>query len=131
MGPGEDYWGEWFKWYLNLESSKKSEYKIKWIEVEGWEGFYEFVENGTTPPWAIAEQEKTNDAAKPPEKHENIITERYRVKWLMTRYMKTLGHISGETDKYFNTLRCAEPDGTLWLVYLLKPAGVRMERKNA
>lgn len=129
MGCGEDYWGKWNKWYSNLPEADKAEYKKKWREVEGWEGFYGFVENGVTPPWVIAEQEKTQAAAKPPEKYENVITERYRVKWLMTRYMKMVGHISGETDEYFNQLRCEEPDGTKWIVYLLKPAGVRMERE--
>ena len=131
MGAGEDYWREWISWYSSLNPQEKSEYKNNWSEVSGWEGFYDFIENGTTPPWATAEKEKTDAAGKPPSEDEHVITERYRIKWLMTRYMKTLGHIAGETEEYFNILECAEPNGSIWLVYLLKPAGVRMERKSA
>lgn len=131
MGPGEDYWGKWISWFSNLNDEEKLTYKARWSEVSGWEGFYDFIENGSTPPRAKAEKEKTDTAGKPPEKYESVITERYRVKWLMTRYMKTRGHIAGETAEYFNILEYVEPNGDEWLVYLLKPAGVRMERKNA
>ena len=129
MGWGEVYWKDWAKWYSKLSASEKNEYKNKWPENAEWEGFYNFIENGTPLPWVVKENEKTEASAKPPEKDENIITERYRVKWLLTRYLKTCERLSGETDEYYGRILCEEPNGQQWVAYLLKTAGVRLERE--
>ena len=130
MGWGEVYWGTWIKWYSELSVCEKDEYKNKWPENSDWEGFYNFIENGTTPPWIVKEKEKTEASGKPPEEHENVITERYRVKWLLTRYLKFCENFSGETDEYCGRILYEEPNGQKWVAYLLKPAGIRLERET-
>lgn len=128
MGWGEAYWNDWCRWFSTLSDTERFKYKKDWPEASGWEGFYAFVEYGTTPPWALDEREKTAAAAIPPSDAEAIIVERYRVKWLLTKYLKFIGSVHGETDEYYERMLYEEPNGTKWLAYLLKPAGVRLEQ---
>jgi len=128
MGWGEVYWKNWCKWYSALTDAERINYKREWPEISGWEGLYAFVEHGKTPPWILEERRKTEAAAAPPNDSETSITEKYRVKWLLTRHLKFVRPVLGETDEYHERMLYAEPTGTRWVAYFLKPAGLRLER---
>ena len=40
MGPGESYIRKWQKFYKNLSIEQREEYRIRYPEPIGWEGFY-------------------------------------------------------------------------------------------
>lgn len=128
MGWGEEYMRRWARWYLKLDAGERSDYQILWPEIEGWEGFYVFITNGTPPPWVLEEQRKTDEAGGPPSSDEFVITERYRAKWLLTKYLQHIHTLPGSTDEYYDRTLFKDPNGGEWLCYFLKPAGVRLVR---
>ncbi|MHA6829497.1 hypothetical protein ACQUJV_25330 [Ralstonia pseudosolanacearum] len=128
MGWGEVYWNDWSKWFSALSDAERVKYQKDWPEAAGWQGFYAFVEHGATPQWVLDEREKTLAAAIPPSDAETKIVERYRVKWLLTKYLRRIGAVGGETDEHYERVLYEEPNGTRWLAYFLKPAGVRLEK---
>jgi hypothetical protein len=129
MGWGEDYMRRWAKWYISLAESERQGYKNGWPEPQEWEGFYAFMELGTTPPWVLEEQRKTDAAGGPPRPEETAITERYRAKWMLTKYLRHVRTLHGSSDEYYDRTLFEAPNGEEWLCYFLKPAGVRLVRK--
>ena len=131
MGPGEQYWNQWIRWYKSLPQEDCLAYKEANTEPEEWLGFYAFIEEDKTPPWQQERERRINQAALPPTADERIIEEKYRIQWLITHHMKQIDFIFEETDEYKNCIIFADPTGSKWCLYLLKPFGGRLERLPA
>ena len=128
MGFGERHWLTWVEWWSKSTSTgERDAYQSRWPEPEEWAGFYEFISTGETPPWVLEERRKTEAAAQPPQAGEHTITERYRVKWLATRYFrkpKVPVRDPLETEPYRMLI---DPEGWLWNLHL--PESSRNEFK--
>lgn len=46
MGDGEEYWGEWMKWYLKLTKRSREDYQVLHPEpvASTWIGFYGYID---------------------------------------------------------------------------------------
>jgi hypothetical protein len=111
MGPGEDYWHDWAKWFHAMPSHLQDEYRLKWAEPNGWTGFYEFIVNGTTPPWLVKQRE-VQDRQRPPETTENRIEDPDRVRWMGRRYLTQTNGRDPNSAKWAPIY--VGPDGDFW-----------------
>ena len=48
MGPAEEYYDEFYKWYCALENANQIDYELNNPEPRGWNGFYQRMRN---QPW--------------------------------------------------------------------------------
>jgi hypothetical protein len=48
MGPGEDYWDEFDRWYKRKNPDHRKRYREENPEPDGWEGFYDLKEKHLT-----------------------------------------------------------------------------------
>lgn len=49
MGPGEDYYRRFYRWYKDLTDEEADRYARENPEFEEWEGFYAMVRLGVSP----------------------------------------------------------------------------------
>jgi len=57
MGPGEDCWDEFDRWYKSLTADARKRYRQENPEPEGWDGFYDLKEEHPTS-WQDATRRK-------------------------------------------------------------------------
>jgi len=127
MGSGEDYWHAWMPWFKALAVDDRTEYKEMWPEPEGWQGFYTFVETGTLPPDLLERQKRVAGSAQPPNSEEVIISDYYRVIWLVRQYMKRRGRDQLRDDEAFAGFY-ESPDGSQWRLSAMLKGGISLHR---
>src|SRR6267142_1065903 len=130
MGPGEDFWHLWTRWYSSLSLEERAEYKAKWPEPTDWMGFYGFHESGARPPWALERDEKVKAAGRPPLPNEEKITERYHFLWMMRHYLKKVGPAKMPAGAEWAALYVA-PNGDKWTVIVAKDGEPYARRQRA
>jgi hypothetical protein len=133
MGGGEKLWEKWVSWFRSRDRDARAAYRSKWPEPEAWAGFYDFIENGTTPPRVLAELERIQAAARPPGPDEDRISERYRFLWLVRHYLKRVGPAELPRGAEWAELY-VEPGGGEWIVVVPKGSGepyVQRHRTNS
>lgn len=113
MGPGEDYWHSWVPWFKSLVQAEREGYKAQWLEPEGWEDFYAFVETGKSPGWMRERQQKVAESAIPPAPGEAEIHGYHRVLWLIRQHFKRVKVDQKGEDESIAEIYEA-PDGSLW-----------------
>jgi len=138
MGWGEEYWGEWQSFFLDLDEGARASYRKDWPEPEGWTGLYAFIESGATPPWAAEHRRKLAGPYPLPSADETSITEYYRVVWLVRRQMNQLGTYEvparfpssylGQAPDEDHVAFYSEPDGAWWRLSGLKSGGWVLNR---
>ncbi|WP_157956543.1 hypothetical protein [Dyella sp. C11] len=130
MGHGEDYWHAWVPWFKGLSVDVREQYKLTWPEPEGWQGFYEFIEAGKNPPWFLERQRRFAEAAIPPAANEAVISDYYRIIWLVRQHMKRSGSDQLKPEEAFAEFYQA-PDGSRWRVSAQLKGGMSMHRVTA
>ena len=113
MGAGEDYWAEWRSWYSNLSEAEQISYKAKWSEPKPWQGFFDLIEHGITPPWVGKRRDEIKAAAIPPNEGEVEITSPRRIQGLIKYYFKAPAISIRARDEDFDGLYC-DPSGFVW-----------------
>jgi hypothetical protein len=135
MGHGELYWAKWVHWYRSLLESEQIEYMNEWPEGHEWIGFYSFVGNGPTPPWAEERRKKLAEPQNPPTEEEDELTEYFRIFWLLRHHFKReafpLG-VHGEqrrerADEYDVEFH-SEPSGAIWRLGFITKGGLHLTR---
>jgi len=117
MGAGEDYWCDWCEWYRALTEEERRVYKDKWIEPDPWQGFFEFIDNGTPPPWSGRRRDQIKAAAVPPVEGEYEILSPARIQGLIKYYFKSPPISVYAIDEEFDALYC-DSSGFVWGVRL-------------
>lgn len=128
MGPGEDYWHKWIGWYKALAAEQRLIYRQHWPESGRWVGFYEFIEHGTPPPWIEQDRKKVEAAAIPPRLDETRIDDTYRIRWLVTSYMKRIGQSFAKPNGADWAVAYEEPNGAQWLLVVTDAEARWLER---
>jgi hypothetical protein len=130
MGPGEDFWHRWVRWFGGLSSKERAEYKAKWPEPEQWIGFYSFHETGARPPWVLERDEKVKAAGRPPLPSEDKITDEYHFLWMMRHYLKKVGPAKKPPGAEWAALYVA-PYGDRWTVIVRKDGARYAQREHS
>ncbi len=123
MGTGEDYMVAWSSWYSDLSEEEKLSFKDQWPEPDLWQGFYDCIEHGTTPPWVAKRTEELKAEAIPPAETEVEITSPKRIQGLMRYYFKSPPIGIRARDEDFDSLYC-DPTGFVWGAQVLPEGGV-------
>ena len=127
MGHGEDYWLAWVTWFKELSAASREQYKQAWPEPEGWVGFYAMIETGAMPPWFVERQKRLAEAAIPPAADEEVVSDYYRILWLVRQHMKRGGSDQLKPDEAFAEFYDS-PDGSRWRLSALLKGGMSMHR---
>lgn len=116
MGFGETHWNRWGAWYRSASATARASYQAHWPEVDGWEGFYAFLDEGTLPPHLVEHQRRIAEASHPPAASEREIVDPYRVQWMLTDYLKRpsirVRALKWKPEGIQQILR--DPDGNAW-----------------
>jgi hypothetical protein len=130
MGYGEDYWHKWVPWYKALALEERIAYRSRWPENGRWIGFYDFIENGTAPPWIEQDRKMVEAAAIPPREGETRIDDAYRIRWLLARHMKRIGESFATADGV-DAMAYKEPNGARWVLIVSGSESHYFERVKA
>ena len=136
MGPGEDYWSAWVSWYKSLSLIDRSNYQQQWPESGRWIGFYEFIQDGTPPPWAKEFREKLSQPQALPDEAEVEINDYFRIVWLIRNHFKRDNHPENvhssearrRKDEDGNVEFHFDSTGQVWRLGFLAKGGLRLSR---
>ncbi|TBW47616.1 hypothetical protein EZI54_22365 [Marinobacter halodurans] len=136
MGPGEEYWHAWAKWFRELSAEGQQAYQARWPEPDRWRGFYEYISSGVMPPWFLKRQRQIEQAARSLSPDEYLVDEYFRIVWLLRSELKRVlepgRHVQwnqlnpepGESPPEFYTA----PDGSVWKLAYLDQGGLRLAK---
>jgi hypothetical protein len=85
------------------------------------------IETGAMPPWFVERQKRLAEAAIPPSADEEVVSDYYRILWLVRQHMKRAGSDQLKPDEAFAEFYDS-PDGSRWRLSALLKGGMSMHR---
>lgn len=118
MGFGEVYWLNWCSAFSELTDAQKAKYQLRWPEVDGWMGFYAFIEHGALPPQVAEREVRIKVAGRVPTADERKITDADHVQWMIKYYLKKPQGYVAAIDSDSHDVLFRDPEGNPWLLVM-------------